>query len=95
MSENIKNYIHNYDCHGSFNDIPFSKLCCIDEFVLNMFRIEYTPPKETRLCFTFLNGTSHTEYIMYNNVKYNSTELLRLKMALENEYNLKCIENLS
>lgn len=89
------NYIHNYDCHGNWNDIPFSKLCGVVEIVKNMFRIEYTSPKETRLYFTFLNGDSYTEYIMYNNVEYNGTKLLRLKMVLENEYNLKCIENLS
>ena len=89
------NYIHNYDCHGNWNDIPFTKLCGVVEVVKNMFRIEYTSPKETRLCFTFLNGGSYTEYIMYNDVEYNGTELLKLKMILENEYNLKCIENLS
>lgn len=89
------NYIHNYNCHGDFENITFSKLCGVVELVKNMFRIEYTPPKETRLCFTFLNGDSYTEYIMYNDVKYNGTELLKLKMVLENEYNLKCIENLT
>ena len=94
MSEKVKNYMHRYDCHGNLTDLPFSKLCGIVELVGKMFRIEFVPINEIRLCFTFINGNSSAEYIMYNNVEYNGKELLKLKMVLENEYNLKCIENL-
>ena len=92
----MSDYIHYIDNNGTFVDISFSRLIGVVELSSRIFRIEFLNSEDGNcLSYAHVSTINNREYVMYKNVVYTGKDILKLKMFIENEYNLKCIENLA
>ena len=55
--------------------------------------IEFVKINESNICYAVL-PLKPDRYVLYKNTKYVGNDILKLKMVLENEYNLSMIESL-
>ena len=89
-------HIHYISNFGKFVDTPFSRLVGVVELTSHVFLIEFLNSKdENRLSYAHVSDVNNREYIMYKDVVYTGKDIIKLKMLIENEYNLRCIESLS
>lgn len=80
--------------NGTFVDMPFSRLVGVVELTLHIYRIEFlSPDNGTGLRYAHIK-INNRDYVMYKDVVYTGKDIIKLKMLIENEYNLRCIENL-
>ena len=91
----MSDHVHYIGNSGSFVDISFSRLVDVIELTSHIFRIEFLNPENgPGLNYANISDINNYEYVMYKDVVYKGKDIIKLKMVLENEYNLKCIENL-
>lgn len=92
----MSDHIHYISNIGKFVDIPFSRLIGVVELTSHIFRIEFLNPEDGNgLSYAHVSSVNKREYVKYKNVIYTGKDIIKLKMFIENEYNLRCIENLS
>jgi hypothetical protein len=91
----MSDHIHYINKSGTFVDISFSRLIGVVELSSRIFRIEFLNPDDGNgLSYAHVSSINNREYVMYKDVVYTGKDIIKLKMFIENEYNLKCIENL-
>lgn len=80
---------------GKDEILPFARLVDVVELANNRVRIEFVKINENIICYAVLPlDTKPDRYVLYKNTKYVGNDILKLKMILENEYNLSMIESL-
>lgn len=90
----MSDHIHYIGNNGTFVDMPFSRLVDIVELTSHIFRIEFLNPEDGN-CLSYAHiKINNRDYVMYKDVVYTGKDIIKLKMSIENEYNLKCIESL-
>lgn len=91
----MSNHIHYIGNSGVFVNISFSRLVGVVELSSHIFRIEFLNPEDGNgLSYAHVSDINNREYVMYKDVVYTGKNIIKLKMLIENEYNLKCIESL-
>ncbi len=91
----MSDHIHYIGNSGLFENISFSRLVGVVELTSHIFRIEFLNPEDGNcLSYAHVSGINNRDYVMYKDVVYTGKDIIKLKIVLKNEYNLKCIENL-
>ena len=78
---------------GKAKILPFAKLVDIVKLTNNRVRIEFVKINESNICYAVL-PLKPDRYVLYKNTKYVGNDILKLKIVLENESNLRIIESL-
>ena len=92
----MSDHIHYIGNNGTFVNMPSSRLVGVVELSSHIFRIEFLNPEDGNcLSYAHVSNINNREYVMYKDVVYTGKDIIKLKMSIENEYNLKCIESLS
>jgi len=81
--------------NGHVEIMPFARLIDVVELPNNRVRIEFVKINESNICYAVLPlDTKPYHHVLYKNTKYAGNDILKLKMVLENESNLRAIESL-
>ena len=80
---------------GHVEIMPFARLVDVEELTNNRVRIEFVKINESNICYAVLPlDAKPFRHVLYKNTKYAGKDILKLKMVLENESNLRVIESL-
>lgn len=92
ISPSSINYL---DANGNPSHIQVDKLVNIHLLNEDFIRIEFTEPEDNnKIKLIFMGIKSRTTHIIYHDIKYFGPDILKLKMVLDNEHNIKLLETL-